>query len=154
MTTLSLVVGKYGRGRNNETFAFELRKYFCHEFLANDLVRSSNCVWLRYLGCSRNGNRLRIVAAIRKGKKHDYPCPDDIDPHSTAEALTYLSSFKPLAEKPKPVTLDFEKPLVDLEKKIIEVTYEFLFFTWQKKKTFLCSFYTCHDCNLTLLLYK
>ncbi|KAL8114199.1 hypothetical protein AgCh_021164 [Apium graveolens] len=122
MTTLSLLVGKYGRGRRNENFAFELRKYFGQEFVANELVTSSNCVWLRYLGCSRNGNRLRIAAAIRKGKKHDYPWPDNIDPHSTAGALTYLSSFKPLAEKPKPVTLDFEKPLVDLETKIIEIS--------------------------------
>lgn len=133
MTTLSLLVGKYVRWRSNENFAFELRKYFLQEFLANDLVTSSNCVWLRYLGCSRNGNRLRIVAAIRKGKKHDYPWPDNIDPLSTTGALTYLSSFKPLPEKPKPVTLDFEKPLVDLEKKIIEVTSEFLYFYLAKE---------------------
>lgn len=145
MTTLSLLIGKHGRGRSSENFGYR--------FLANDLVTSSNCVWLRYLGSSRNGNRLRIVAAIRKGKKHDYPWPDDIDPHSTAGALTYLSSFKPLAEKPKPVTLDFEKPLVDLEKKIIEVTSVFLFFTWQKKITFPV-FHFYHNCNLNLLLYK
>jgi acetyl-CoA carboxylase carboxyl transferase subunit alpha len=37
--------------------------------------------------------------------------------------LTHLSHFKPLKEKPKPVTLDFEKPLVALEKKIIDVIH-------------------------------
>lgn len=135
MTTLSLLVGEYGRGRRNENFAFELHKYFRQEFLANNFVRSSNCAWLSNLGCSRNENKLRIVARVRKGKKHDYPWPDDIDPHNSAGALTYLSSFKPLAEKPKPVTLDFEKPLVDLEKKIIEVFF------------FFC-LYIFHNCNL------
>ncbi|PON92038.1 Acetyl-CoA carboxylase, alpha subunit [Trema orientale] len=36
-------------------------------------------------------------------------------------SMSYLSHFKPLAEKPKPFTLAFEKPLVDLEQKITEV---------------------------------
>lgn len=77
---------------------------------------------MRDLGGSRNGHKMRILANVRKGKKHDYPWPDDIDPLSSTGALTYLSSFKPLSEKPKPVTLAFEKPLVDLEKKIIEIS--------------------------------
>lgn len=79
MPTLSLLVGEYGRGRRNGNFAFELHKYFRQEFLANNFVRSSNCAWLSNLGCSRNENKLRIVARVRKGKKHDYPWPDDID---------------------------------------------------------------------------
>lgn len=130
MTTLSLLVGKCGSGRREDHgFEFGSRTLFGQEFLANDsvktLYRSLNCVWLRDLGGSRNGHKMRILAKVRKGKKHDYPWPDDIDPHSSTGALTYLSSFKPLSEKPKPVTLAFEKPLVDLEKKIIEVTFFF-----------------------------
>ncbi|CAJ1818603.1 unnamed protein product [Sphenostylis stenocarpa] len=52
---------------------------------------------------------------------HDYPWPDNMDPNISSGHLTYLSRFKPLAEKPKPVTLDFEKPLMDLEKKVMEI---------------------------------
>lgn len=66
---------------------------------------------------------VKVVAKIRKGKKHEYPWPDEIDPNSKAGPLSYLSHFKPLKEKPKPVTLPFEKPLMDLQKKIIDVSY-------------------------------
>ncbi|KAG6515516.1 acetyl-coenzyme A carboxylase carboxyl transferase subunit alpha, chloroplastic-like [Zingiber officinale] len=69
-----------------------------------------------------NRRRLSVSAAkIRKGKKHDYPWPKVIDPNMESGHLSYLSQFKPLAEKPKPVTLAFEKPLVELEKKITDV---------------------------------
>jgi acetyl-CoA carboxylase carboxyl transferase subunit alpha len=62
-----------------------------------------------------------VVAKIKKAKKHDYPWPENPDPNVKGGILTHLSSFKPLQEKPKPVTLDFEKPLLDLEKKIVDV---------------------------------
>ncbi|KAJ6826725.1 acetyl-coenzyme A carboxylase carboxyl transferase subunit alpha, chloroplastic [Iris pallida] len=65
-----------------------------------------------------------MAKIVRKGKtKQDYPWPDelDLDPNVKGGVLSYLSHFKPLKEKPKPVTLPFEKPLMDLEKKIMDV---------------------------------
>ncbi|PON90145.1 Acetyl-CoA carboxylase, alpha subunit [Trema orientale] len=95
---------------------------------ASDLLRSSSNgvrgVPLRALGRTRLGTRRRdftVAAKLRKGKKHDYPWPQDPDPNVKGGVLTHLSHFKPLKEKPKPVTLEFEKPLVDLERKIIDV---------------------------------
>ena len=66
---------------------------------------------------------LSVVAKARKVKKHEYPWPEDPDPNVKGGVLTHLSHFKPLKEKSKPVTLDFEKPLVALEKKIIDVIH-------------------------------
>lgn len=62
-----------------------------------------------------------VVAKIKKMKKHEYPWPDEIDPNVKGGYLSYLSHFKPLKGKPKPVTLPLEKPLMDLEKKLIDV---------------------------------
>ncbi|XP_058099547.1 acetyl-coenzyme A carboxylase carboxyl transferase subunit alpha, chloroplastic [Magnolia sinica] len=95
---------------------------------ASDHLQSScsgiNGMPLKYLGrtCLGVGRRdLSIVAKIKKWKKHDYPWPDEVDPNVKGGHVSYLSHFKPLKEKPKPVTLDFEKPLRALEKKIIDV---------------------------------
>lgn len=134
MTTLSIVGGNYvsGRGledRTKETINQCIRKdhpanYFLGSSFKRAIIRPKN------LGGSRNTkeNRFHVFAKIRKGKKHDYPWPDNIDPNITSGFLTYLSHFKPLPEKPKSVTLDFEKPLVDLEQKIIEVQRLFFYF--------------------------
>ncbi|CAL1399368.1 unnamed protein product [Linum trigynum] len=98
---------------------------------ASDLLRSSTSVAsgipLRTLGraqlagSSSKARDLSIVAKVRKVKKHEYPWPDDPDPNVKGGVLSHLSHFKPMKERPKPVTLDFEKPLVDLERKIIDV---------------------------------
>lgn len=95
---------------------------------ASDLLRSSingiRGVPLRALGRARLGPRRKdfsVSAKIRKVKKHDHPWPQDPDPNVKGGVLTHLSSFKPLKEKPKPITLEFEKPLVALERKIIDV---------------------------------
>ncbi|KAF8397347.1 hypothetical protein HHK36_016260 [Tetracentron sinense] len=95
---------------------------------ASDLLRSSSNgvsgVPLKALGRTRLGVKRRditVSAKIRKGKKHEYPWPDDADPNVKGGVLSHLSHFKPLKEKPKPVTLDFERPLMDLEKKIIDI---------------------------------
>ncbi|XP_052192835.1 acetyl-coenzyme A carboxylase carboxyl transferase subunit alpha, chloroplastic-like isoform X2 [Diospyros lotus] len=128
MATLSLVAGNCGRQRGAEDFSsqFGLHSHLGDEFLPNDLsislLRNLNSIWWRDLAGSRirRGHKFSVIAKVRKGKKHDYPWPDDIDPN-TSTPLTYLSHFKPLTEKPKPVTLAFEKPLVDLEQKIFEV---------------------------------
>ncbi|MFS7976883.1 putative acetyl-CoA carboxylase [Helianthus anomalus] len=95
---------------------------------AADLLRSSingvNGVPLQTLGKGHVGSRqkgLNIVAKVRKVKKHEYPWPQDPDPNVKGGVLSHLSPFKPLKEKPKPVTLEFEKPLMDLQKKIIDV---------------------------------
>uniref|UniRef100_A0A803N6M5 acetyl-CoA carboxytransferase n=2 Tax=Chenopodium quinoa TaxID=63459 RepID=A0A803N6M5_CHEQI len=64
---------------------------------------------------------LSVSAKLRKVKKHEYPWPEDPDLNVKGGILTHLSPFKPLKTKPKPVTLDFEKPLMDLQKKIIDV---------------------------------
>lgn len=63
---------------------------------------------------------------MKKVKKHDYPWPKNPDPNVKGGILFHLSSFKPLEEKPKPVTLEFEKPLVELEKKINDVKSYFI----------------------------
>ncbi|XP_038882058.1 acetyl-coenzyme A carboxylase carboxyl transferase subunit alpha, chloroplastic [Benincasa hispida] len=95
---------------------------------ASDLLRSSSNgvsgIPLRALGRARFNPRrkdMSVSAKLRKGKKHEYPWPDDADQNVKGGVLTHLSHFKPLKEKQKPVTLDFEKPLVLLEKKIIDV---------------------------------
>ncbi|EEF34495.1 acetyl-coenzyme A carboxylase carboxyl transferase subunit alpha, chloroplastic [Ricinus communis] len=96
---------------------------------ASDLLRSSSNgvsgIPLRRLDRARFSSKktgdFGVVAKIRKGKKQEYPWPDNPDPNVPGGILSHLSPFKPLKEKPKPVTLDFEKPLVDLEKKIIDV---------------------------------
>ncbi|KAL5709247.1 Chromatin assembly factor 1 subunit p50 [Ranunculus cassubicifolius] len=95
---------------------------------ASDLLRSSsngiNGVPLKTLGRVRLGAakiELAVISKLRKGKKHEYPWPKDADENIKGGVLTHLSVFKPLKEKPKPVTLDFEKPLMDLQKKIIDV---------------------------------
>lgn len=66
-----------------------------------------------------------VCAKIGKGKKgteHEYPWPEKLPQGEiTTGALKYLNRFKPLANKPKPVTLPFERPIVDLENKIDEV---------------------------------
>lgn len=95
---------------------------------ASDLLQSSSngvCgVPLRALGRAKVGAQRRnftVSAKLRKVKKHEYPWPEDPDPNVRGGVLSHLSPFKPLKEKPKPVTLDFEKPLMDLQKKIIDV---------------------------------
>lgn len=96
---------------------------------ASDLLGSlSNGICdvpLKALGRARLGAKRRdfsVVAKVKKGgKKHEYPWPEDPDPNVKGGVLSHLSPFKPLKEKPKPVTLDFEKPLMDLQKKIIDV---------------------------------
>ncbi|XP_061339627.1 acetyl-coenzyme A carboxylase carboxyl transferase subunit alpha, chloroplastic [Gastrolobium bilobum] len=95
---------------------------------ASDLLRSSTSgfsgVPLRTLGRARlvlKRRDLTVSAKLRKVKKHEYPWPDNPDPNVKGGVLSHLSPFKPLKEKPKPVTLDFEKPLVALQKKIIDV---------------------------------
>ncbi|KAG9453865.1 hypothetical protein H6P81_006769 [Aristolochia fimbriata] len=95
---------------------------------ASDLLRSScngvNGLPLKTLGRAQIGARradFTIAAKLKKWKKHEYPWPNEIDPDVKGGYLSYLSHFKPLKDKPKPVTLDFEKPLRDLERKIIDV---------------------------------
>ncbi|KAL3839436.1 hypothetical protein ACJIZ3_024027 [Penstemon smallii] len=95
---------------------------------ASDLLRSSSngvCgVPLKSLGRAQLGAKRRdftVSAKLRKVKKHEYPWPADPDLNVKGGVLSHLSPFKPLKEKPKPVTLDFEKPLMDLQKKIIDV---------------------------------
>lgn len=129
MTAISLVAGNCGRGRGSDDLGFVYGSdiYFDKDFFAGGLFKSyhrkTNGVWLKAFEGSRirNRNRVRVIARVRKGKKHDYPWPEKMDPNIDSGHLAYLSYFKPLTEKPKPVTLAFEKPLVDLEKKINEV---------------------------------
>ncbi|KAL8526767.1 hypothetical protein ACS0TY_015830 [Phlomoides rotata] len=95
---------------------------------ASDLLRSLsngvNGVPLRALGKAQLGAKRRdftICAKVRKVKKHEYPWPADPDPNVKGGVLSHLSPFKPFKDKPKPVTLEFEKPLVELQKKMIDV---------------------------------
>nr|XP_023914310.1 acetyl-coenzyme A carboxylase carboxyl transferase subunit alpha, chloroplastic-like [Quercus suber] len=98
---------------------------------ASEFLRSSsngvNGIPLRTLGRARFGSMTRrdlvVAAKIRKVKKQDHPWPDDPDPNVKGGVLTHLSYFKPLPEdqKLKPVTLEFKKRLLSLEKKITDV---------------------------------
>ncbi|KAJ4834757.1 hypothetical protein Tsubulata_012593 [Turnera subulata] len=98
---------------------------------ASDLLRSSstgvNGIPLKRLGRAQfsSGNRgFSVVAKFRKSKKkYDYPWPKDPDPNVKGGILRHLSNFKPLQdhEKPKPVVLDFERPLVKIDKQIAEL---------------------------------
>ncbi|XP_022767661.1 acetyl-coenzyme A carboxylase carboxyl transferase subunit alpha, chloroplastic-like [Durio zibethinus] len=95
---------------------------------ASDLLRSSSNglsgIPLKTLGKARFSLKRRdvtVAAKLRKVKKYEHPWPADPDPNVKGGILTHLSQFKPLKEKQKPVTLNFERPLVDLEKKIIDV---------------------------------
>lgn len=104
---------------------------------ASDLLQSSSNgvsgIPLRALGRARFSPKRRdlaISAKLRKVKKHEYPWPEDADPNVKGGVLSHLSPFKPLKEKQKPVTLDFEKPLVDLEKKIVDVISIYFLFCW------------------------
>ncbi|KAF5451571.1 hypothetical protein F2P56_026667 [Juglans regia] len=129
MATLSILTGKCGTLREGTDHGFESTSslYYCKDFSASYLFGTSFRAEKRSLSKALEGsmissrNRFHVTAKVRKGKKHDYPWPDDIDPNITTSHLAFLSYFKPLTEKPKPVTLPFEKPLVDLEKKITEV---------------------------------
>ncbi|PHT40568.1 Acetyl-coenzyme A carboxylase carboxyl transferase subunit alpha, chloroplastic [Capsicum baccatum] len=120
MTTLSLAVGNGGKCRNAEELSSEFVPHLSlgSEFL-NKRLYGLNLKDLESPKL-RTRKKFRMGAAIRKWKKHDYPWPGDIDP-DIKTPLKYLSYFKPLDEKPKPVTLAFEKPLLDLEKQLIEV---------------------------------
>ncbi|KAK9668846.1 hypothetical protein RND81_13G090900 [Saponaria officinalis] len=99
--------------------------------IASDHLRSTtsslNGVPLKALARSRvfapiqRRMQCNVVAKLRKVKKHEYPWPEDPDPNVKGGVLSHLSHFKPLKEKPKPVTLEFEKPLMDLQKKIVDV---------------------------------
>ncbi|URD93296.1 acetyl-coenzyme A carboxylase carboxyl transferase subunit alpha [Musa troglodytarum] len=95
--------------------------------LGADLQRSpfngTTGAWLKRLEQSTDisTRRLSVFAKIKKGQKHEYPWPEDIDSNLESGHLSYLSRFKPLNEKQKPVTLAFEKPLVELEKQIVDV---------------------------------
>lgn len=126
MTTLPLIAGNCGRGKGSEDRGFELlhrfsgRDPFASELLGSSFTRA-NRIRFEEIYRNRSWNKFSIFAKIKKGKKYDYPWPDDMDPNISSGHLSYLSHFKPLTEKPKPVTLPFEKPLVDLEKKITEV---------------------------------
>ncbi|XP_020571594.1 acetyl-coenzyme A carboxylase carboxyl transferase subunit alpha, chloroplastic-like [Phalaenopsis equestris] len=91
--------------------------------LHNNSSNRINIAWLRHARQSSytSGCKFSVSARIKKGQKHDYPWPDDVDPNLKSGHLSYLSHFKPLSEKPKLVALDFEKPLLELEKKISDV---------------------------------
>uniref|UniRef100_A0A1J3DH43 acetyl-CoA carboxytransferase n=1 Tax=Noccaea caerulescens TaxID=107243 RepID=A0A1J3DH43_NOCCA len=96
---------------------------------ASDYLRSSSNgvsgVSLRTLGRSKftttRTRALSVSARLKKGKKFDHPWPANPDPNVKGGVLSYLSTFKPLGDTQKPVTLDFERPLVELEKKIVDV---------------------------------
>ncbi|XP_057532189.1 acetyl-coenzyme A carboxylase carboxyl transferase subunit alpha, chloroplastic-like [Amaranthus tricolor] len=131
MTTIALAAGHCARGRTVDELTSECKSrvylgygkddLYASDFLESKFQSLNMCVPLEHSMVRTRRKRLNVIARVKKGKKHDYPWPDDIDPNLKSGHLKYLSYFKPLEEKPKPVTLAFEKPLVDLELKIIEV---------------------------------
>ncbi|KAI5070498.1 hypothetical protein GOP47_0014841 [Adiantum capillus-veneris] len=68
----------------------------------------------------------KTTAMLKKGGRKtpdkEYPWPQKMKPEDLmGSPLRFLSRFKPLPQKPKPVHLPFELPLVDIQKKIQEV---------------------------------
>lgn len=128
MSSLSLsFTAATGLAGDGGSFVSGSRILLRKQLLGADLERCPYAIggsWMKNLGGSVavNSRGFSVSAKIRKGKKHDYPWPKDIDPNMESGHLSYLSSFKPLTEKPKPVTLAFEKPLHDLEKKMSDVS--------------------------------
>ncbi|PKI39968.1 hypothetical protein CRG98_039631 [Punica granatum] len=126
MTTVTSVARNCGV-RAQWDFEFGSYSNAVEDTFLCDLLRGScGCLNPRWLKVSegaetRRQKRSRVVAKVKKGRKHEYPWPDNLNTNITSEHLTYLSHFNPLSEKLKPVTLPFVKPLIDLEKKIIEV---------------------------------
>ncbi|KAJ6872786.1 acetyl-coenzyme A carboxylase carboxyl transferase subunit alpha [Populus alba x Populus x berolinensis] len=114
-TTLSISAGNCGKER--PCIELGSNASIVKDVFGENLIR--NCKFRRGNGYRCKG--VRVIARTKKWKKHEYPWPDNIDPNITSGHLSYLSHFKPLTEKPKPVTLPFEKPLIDLEKRIVEV---------------------------------
>ncbi|KAL5994446.1 hypothetical protein ACLOJK_024496 [Asimina triloba] len=125
MSSLSISVGTSGSHAGRASVS---RSLICpgRGFLAVDLCRNSfrlsDGVWLKGLEqpTGRSVHKFRVFAKLRKGKglrKID-PWYKDIDPNLKTGHLTYLSDFKPLKQKPKPLVLEFEKRYINLEKKL------------------------------------
>eukprot|EP01018_Ginkgo_biloba_P027573 Gb_31070 [translate_table: standard] len=98
--------------------SYRKSELFGHSLVAENggavQIRRPNSVFTRVL----------VVSKIRKGKKGtetEYPWPQKLEGEITEGCLSYLSRFKPLPTRQKPVTLPFERPLVELEKQIAEV---------------------------------
>ncbi|CAL5192255.1 unnamed protein product [Lathyrus oleraceus] len=94
---------------------------------ASDLLRSSTTgftgVPLRTLGraglvLKRRDLTVSVTAKLRKVKRREYPWSSNPDPNMKGGRLRHLSTFQPLKQPPKPVILEFEKPLINMEKKI------------------------------------
>ncbi|KAK7373873.1 hypothetical protein VNO80_07293 [Phaseolus coccineus] len=95
---------------------------------ASDLLRSStsgfNGVPLRSLGKGRvvlKSRDFSVTARLKKVEKDENPWPAYPDPNVKGGVLAQLARFKPLKEKPRITTLEFEKPLLDLQKKINDI---------------------------------
>ncbi|KAI3958403.1 hypothetical protein MKW98_011091 [Papaver atlanticum] len=111
--------------KETQNFSLLNQDFFVSELLNisfNRIIttrRRSNGVLLN--GGFRASKARKLSVLAKAGKtKHEYPWPDNFDP-DIKNTLPYLSHFKPLPEKPKQVTLGFEKPLVDLDQQINEV---------------------------------
>ncbi|KAH7284670.1 hypothetical protein KP509_34G065800 [Ceratopteris richardii] len=68
----------------------------------------------------------KVTAMLKRGGRKtpdkEYPWPQKMRPQDLiGSPLPFLSRFKPLPQKSKPVHLPFELPLVDIQKKIHEV---------------------------------
>lgn len=78
------------------------------------------------VGCKEEKGSRKAMAMLKRGGRKtpdkEYPWPQKMKPEDlTGSPLPFLSRFKPLPTKPKPVHLPFELPLVDIQKKIQEV---------------------------------
>ncbi|KAH7844857.1 hypothetical protein Vadar_032395 [Vaccinium darrowii] len=103
---------------------------FASSTSASDLLHSSRNgvfgVTLKSLGRARFGisRKAFTVSAklFRRKKRHVYPWDDeDRNPKTDGDLCRAIHPFKPLKEKPKPIIMDFEKPLVALREQMIEV---------------------------------
>lgn len=78
------------------------------------------------VGYEEEKGSIKTLAMLKRGGRKtpdkEYPWPVKMKPEDLAGSpLPFLSRFKPLPTKPKPVHLPFELPLVDIQKKIQEV---------------------------------
>eukprot|EP00252_Welwitschia_mirabilis_P001202 TRINITY_DN1110_c0_g1_i1.p1 TRINITY_DN1110_c0_g1~~TRINITY_DN1110_c0_g1_i1.p1 ORF type:complete len:491 (-),score=78.02 TRINITY_DN1110_c0_g1_i1:359-1831(-) len=97
-----------------------LRLHHSHGFCKSEVAK----IFRFQICCGSKRPSVVLAAKIRKGKKGaetEYPWPDKVSGNVNDGYLGYLSRFKPLPSRPKPVVLPFEKPIADLEKKINEI---------------------------------
>ncbi|KAG8663870.1 hypothetical protein MANES_01G259701v8 [Manihot esculenta] len=125
MATLSLVAGNCGRGKGSEDgFSFELgsNAYYSKALFASSFLRTVRGYR------TGTGSRCRVIAKVKKGKKHDYPWPDDIDPNINQKVpeevkakMEFLKNAEAKLSKGEPLDKELVEEAEKAKKELLEV---------------------------------